>query len=60
MENIVAVAAELGYLEFEKDILVGIDQINKYNNDQVVIITTGSQGEPMSALARMANLNIER
>ena len=55
MENIVAVAAELGYLEFEKDILVGIDQINKYNNDQVVIITTGSQGEPMSALARMAN-----
>ncbi|MBS5937655.1 ribonuclease J [Clostridium sartagoforme] len=55
MENIVAVAAELGYLEFEKDILVGIDQINKYNNDKVVIITTGSQGEPMSALARMAN-----
>ncbi|VYT77551.1 RNase J family beta-CASP ribonuclease [Clostridium tertium] len=55
MENIVAVAAELGYLEFEKDILVGIDQINKYNNDQIVIITTGSQGEPMSALARMAN-----
>lgn len=55
MENIVAVAAELGYLEFEKDILVGIDQINKYNNDQIAIITTGSQGEPMSALARMAN-----
>ncbi|MBX7373656.1 ribonuclease J [Clostridium chauvoei] len=54
MENIVAVAIELGYLEFEKDVLVSIDQINKYNNDQVVIITTGSQGEPMSALARMA------
>lgn len=54
MENIVAVAIELGYLEFEKDMLVGIDQINKYNNEQVVIITTGSQGEPMSALARMA------
>ncbi|GAB6169963.1 ribonuclease J [Clostridium carnis] len=54
MENIVAVAIELGYLEFEKDMLVSIDQINKYNNDQVVIITTGSQGEPMSALARMA------
>ena len=55
MENIVAVAAELGYLEFEKDILVSIDQINKYPNDKVVIITTGSQGEPMSALARMAS-----
>jgi ribonuclease J len=55
MENIVAVAAELGYLEFEKDILVSIDQINKYTNDKVVIITTGSQGEPMSALARMAS-----
>lgn len=55
MENIVAVAAELGYLEFEKDILVGIDQINKYPNDKIVIITTGSQGEPMSALARMAS-----
>ncbi|MDZ5017072.1 ribonuclease J, partial [Clostridium perfringens] len=55
MENIVAVAAELGYLEFEKDVLVSIAQINKYNNNQVVIITRGSQGEPMSALTRMAN-----
>ena len=55
MENIVAVASELGYLEFEKDILVSIDQINKYPNDKVVIITTGSQGEPMSALSRMAS-----
>ena len=55
MENIVAVAAELGYLEFEKDILVSVDQINKYPNNKVVIITTGSQGEPMSALARMAS-----
>ena len=55
MENIVAVAQELGYLDCSGDILVSVDQINKYNNDQVVIITTGSQGEPMSALARMAN-----
>lgn len=55
MENIVAVAKELGYLECEDDVLVSIDNINKYNNNQVVIITTGSQGEPMSALARMAN-----
>src|SRR5699024_6197901 len=54
MENIMNVAIELGYIEVDKDMLVSIDQINKYNNDQVVIITTGSQGEPMSALSRMA------
>ena len=54
MENILNVAIELGYIELDKDTLVSIDQINKYNNDQVVIITTGSQGEPMSALSRMA------
>ena len=54
MENIINVAIELGYIEVEKETLVSIDQINKYNNDQVVIITTGSQGEPMSALSRMA------
>ena len=54
MENIVQVAIELGYIKIEKENLESIDQINKYNNDQIVIITTGSQGEPMSALARMA------
>lgn len=54
MENIINVAVELGYIEVNEDNLVSIDQINKYNNDQVVIITTGSQGEPMSALSRMA------
>lgn len=54
MENIVAVATELGYLQFEKDTMIGIDAINKYPNDKITIITTGSQGEPMSALTRMA------
>ncbi|KJZ94740.1 Ribonuclease J2 (endoribonuclease in RNA processing) [Clostridium sp. IBUN22A] len=54
MENIVQVAIELGYLEVDKDVLVPIDQLFKYPNDKMVIITTGSQGEPMSALARMA------
>lgn len=54
MENIVQVAIELGYLEADKDVLVPIDQIGKYPNEKMVIITTGSQGEPMSALARMA------
>lgn len=54
MENIVQVATEIGYINFEEDLIIGIDQINKYPNDKVVIITTGSQGEPMSALTRMA------
>ena len=55
MENIINVAIELGYIEVEEKTLVPIDAINKYNNDQIVIITTGSQGEPMSALSRMAS-----
>lgn len=54
MENIVQVAIELGYLTIGKDVIIPVDQISKYPNDKVVIITTGSQGEPMSALARMA------
>jgi ribonuclease J len=54
MENIFAVAAELGYITAEKDTMIGIDSINKYNADQIAIITTGSQGEAMSALSRMA------
>ncbi len=54
MENIMNVAMELGYINIDKENLVSIDHVNKYNNDQIVIITTGSQGEPMSALARMA------
>ena len=54
MENIVAVALELGYLKVEEGTLINIDYINKYPNDKIVIITTGSQGEPMAALSRMA------
>lgn len=55
MENIINVAIELGYIGVAENTLVPIDAINKYNNDQIVIITTGSQGEPMSALSRMAS-----
>ncbi|QAA33749.1 ribonuclease J [Clostridium manihotivorum] len=55
MENIVQVAIELGYLQIDKEVLISLDNINKYPNDKLVIITTGSQGEPMSALARMAS-----
>ena len=54
MENIVQVAIDLGYLKIQKDTLITIDGIQKYKNEEIVIITTGSQGEPMSALARMA------
>lgn len=55
MENIVQVAKELGYLDVNENVLISVDDLNKYPNEKVVIITTGSQGEPMSALARMAS-----
>ncbi len=54
LENVVSTASELGYLNVPDGILIGIDQISRYPNDKLVIITTGSQGEPMSALYRMA------
>ncbi|GAA0124174.1 ribonuclease J [Clostridium sp. CTA-19] len=54
MENIMAVAIELGYIKIDKETLINVDAISKYNDNQVAIITTGSQGEPMSALSRMA------
>jgi ribonuclease J len=55
MENIANVAIELGYLSIDNDVFIGIDAINKYPPEKVTIITTGSQGEPMSALSRIAN-----
>ena len=55
MVNIVALATELGYLNIPDGTLVDINSIKNLKNDQVVIITTGSQGEPMSALTRMAS-----
>ena len=54
MLNVVKAATELGYLTVPEGILIDIDQINRYNPDKIVIITTGSQGEPMSALSRIA------
>ena len=54
MENIVAVANELGYLKVNEGTFIGVDAINKYPNEKIVIITTGSQGETMSALSRIA------
>ncbi len=54
MVNVVGIAAELGYINFPKEIFVELDEINRLPADQVAILTTGSQGEPMSALTRMA------
>lgn len=54
LENVVAIASELGYINIPEGTLVGIDEIKRYSDDRLVIVTTGSQGEPMSALSRMA------
>jgi ribonuclease J len=55
MENVVALATELGYLRFPASSYVELKDIKNVPDSQLVIITTGSQGEPMSALSRMAN-----
>lgn len=55
MENMVSIAKELGYLNVPAGTIIDLKQIKNYLDDQLVVITTGSQGEPMSALARMAN-----
>ena len=54
MVNVVEAARELGYLSCPDSIMIDIDQINKYAPHRIVIITTGSQGEPMAALTRIA------
>lgn len=54
LENVVSISAELGYLNIPEGIVIDINMINRYPADKPVIITTGSQGEPMSALTRMA------
>ncbi len=54
MENVVEVASTLGYINIPDKVLISIDEIKKYRPNQLVIITTGSQGEAMSALSRMA------
>lgn len=54
MENISKVAFDLGYLNIPEGMLIEIDDINNFSNENITIITTGSQGEPMAALARIA------
>lgn len=55
MVNVVSVAVELGYLDIPKNMFIELDQIGDYPDERIVVITTGSQGEPMSALVRMAS-----
>ena len=54
VEVSINIAKELGYMYIPKGMEIDIDQINNFPDDEIIIITTGSQGEPMSALARMA------
>ena len=54
MINIITTSMELGYIKCPENIFIDIDMIGSYTDEQLVIITTGSQGEPMSALTRMA------
>ncbi len=64
MVNVLNAAIELGYMNIPKNTLIDIDEIGRYPKDKIVIVTTGSQGESMSALTRMAlsihkTINIE-
>lgn len=54
MVTVINTAIELGYLEVPDGLIIDIDLMNRYENERIVLITTGSQGEPMSALTRMA------
>ncbi|CAM2079377.1 MAG: ribonuclease J [uncultured Clostridium sp.] len=65
MEKISEVAIKLGYLDMPEGLLVDLKDLKLYNSNQITIVTTGSQGEPMSALTRMAssthkNIQIEK
>ena len=55
MVNVISVAKELKYLKFNDNIMIELNEVDNYPPERVVILTTGSQGEPMAALSRMAN-----
>jgi ribonuclease J len=57
MVNVVEIAQKLGYLHIPPNTLIDVDEVKKFPQNRVVILTTGTQGEPMSALARLANAN---
>ena len=54
MVNVIKLGVDLGYLKLPNDVLIDIDKMRGYPDEKIVLITTGSQGEPMSALTRMA------
>ncbi|HAB60652.1 MAG TPA: ribonuclease J [Lachnospiraceae bacterium] len=54
MVNIISTASELGYINMPDNVLIDIEQMKNYSDEQLVLITTGSQGEAMAALSRMA------
>ena len=54
MVNVITTAAELGYLDIPENTLIDIEQMKNYPDEQMVLVTTGSQGESMAALSRMA------
>jgi ribonuclease J len=54
IEVSVTIARNLGYLDLPADMEIGIDEFSAYSDDEIIMVTTGSQGEPMSALARMS------
>jgi beta-CASP RNase J family ribonuclease len=65
MEKISSIAMDLGYMTLPEDQLISVEDINKYPSEKITIITTGSQGEPMSALSRIVsgahkNITVER
>lgn len=55
MLNISQLATELGYLSVREEDMIEVEKLRKYKDNQICVITTGSQGEPMSGLARMAS-----
>jgi ribonuclease J len=55
IETSVNIAKELGYINILEEMEIGIEQISEFPDEEIIIITTGSQGEPMAALARMAS-----
>ena len=57
MVNVTEIAQERGYLNIPEGTLIDVDEMGRYRDDEIMILTTGSQGEPMAGLSRMATNN---
>ena len=55
MVNVTKLAMEIGELKIPQDVFIDVGDLDCYEDDEIVVLTTGSQGEPMSGLTRMAN-----